>query len=94
MSEEEGGVAVQFKIAMGTITKFKVEKDAFYQDGKKIGIREGIQTGIREGKTQKSVEVVENLILKLGLSDEQTADVARVSLTFVKKIRQGLAAKA
>ena len=81
---------------MGTITKFKVEKDPFYQDGKKIGIKEGIQAGIEQGiqkgKTQKSVEVVENLIVKLALSDEQAADVAKVSLSFVKKVREELSA--
>lgn len=31
----------EFKIAMGTITKFKVEKDPFYQDGVKIGRKKG-----------------------------------------------------
>jgi hypothetical protein len=38
---------------MGTITKFKVEKDPFYQDGKKIGIQAGIEQGIQKAKLKK-----------------------------------------
>ena len=38
----------------------------------------------------KSYEVVKNLIVKMGLSDEQIADVAEVSLEFVEKVRSVL----
>lgn len=31
----------EFKIAMGTITKFKVEKDPFYIEGQEIGVKKG-----------------------------------------------------
>lgn len=72
----------EFKIAMGTITKFKVEKDPFYKDG--------VKKGIQEGKAIKNYAFVENLIVKLALSDEQVADIAEVSLTFVKTVRDEL----
>jgi len=34
--------------------------------------------------------VVENLIVKLGLADEQIVELAEVELAFVQKIRSGL----
>jgi hypothetical protein len=63
------------------------------EEGIEIGIQKGIQTGIKKGEAEKSHEVVENLITKLGLSNEQTADVANVSLSFVKKVRKELESK-
>ncbi len=78
-----------FSIAMGTITKFKVEKDPFYQDG----VKKGIETGIQKGEASKSHAVVENLIVKLGLSNEQAADVAEVTVEFVENVRNEIANK-
>lgn len=43
-----------------------------------------------EGITAHSRKVVRNLIIKLGLSDEQIAEIAEVSLEFVRKIRSRL----
>ena len=58
---------------METISKFfKVEKDPLFQKGK------------GEGKT----EVIQNLIIKLGLTDEQAADI-----DFVKNFRASLIEK-
>jgi hypothetical protein len=51
------------------------------------------EEGIEIGEAKKSHHVVENLIIKLGLSDEQAADVAEVSVDFVKNIRQEIAAR-
>lgn len=51
------------------------------------------QLGLKQGVKQKSSEVVENLIVKLGLSDEQIMDIAEVSLDFVKKVRASLSKK-
>ncbi|MNY69117.1 hypothetical protein D3C86_2070070 [compost metagenome] len=65
---------------MGTITKFKVEKDPFYIKGR------------TEALNEKNHDVVENLIVKLGLSDEQAAEIAEVSISFVKKVRKELEA--
>ena len=57
---------------METVTKFfKEENDFLY----------------RKGEEKKSHAVVENLIVKLGLTDEQAAEVAEVDLGYVKKIR-------
>jgi len=47
----------EFKIAMGTITKFKVEKDPFFQDGKKIGIKEGKAKGRHEEALDIALEM-------------------------------------
>lgn len=47
----------EFKIAMGTITKFKVEKDPFYQDGVKTGIKAGEAKGRRKEALQIAREM-------------------------------------
>lgn len=52
--------------------------------------RQERQQGRRQGVEQKSYEVVENLIVKLGLSDDQAADIAKVSISFVSKVRAEL----
>jgi len=68
----------QFDKVMDTIGRFfKEEKDFFY----------------RRGEAKKSYEVVENLLLKLGLSDERAAEIAKVSIDFVQKVRADLAEK-
>lgn len=65
-------VEQQFEKAMETVTKFfKEENDFLY----------------RKGEEKKSHAVVENLIVKLGLTDEQAAEVAEVDLAYVKKVR-------
>lgn len=66
---------------MGIVGTFKIEKDPFYQDG------------VKKGEAEKSHDVVENLITKLGLSDEQAADVAEVTIAFVKKVRKEIASR-
>jgi hypothetical protein len=43
-----------------------------------------------EGKAEGKIEEVRNLITKLGLSDEQAADVAGVTIEFVKQVRATL----
>ena len=57
------------------------------------GIEKGIKTGIKETEARKNHDFVENLIVKLALSDEQAADVAEVSLSFVKKVRKEIASR-
>lgn len=52
--------------------------------------KEGIEKGIRKGITDTKAEVVTNLIIKLGLSDEQAADVAMVTPEYVAEIRNKL----
>lgn len=47
----------------------------------------------KEAFAEKNHDFVENLITKLGLSDEQAADVAELSISFVKKVRKELEAK-
>ena len=54
---------------------------------------EGIEKGIKETEARKNHDFVENLIVKLALSDEQAADVAEVSLSFVKKVRKEIASR-
>lgn len=44
----------------------------------------------QQGAEQKSYEVVKNLILELGLSDERAARIAEVTIDFVRKVRTEL----
>jgi hypothetical protein len=46
--------------------------------------------GKAEGKMEGKVEEVINLITKLGLNDEQAANVAGVNTEFVRQVRAGL----
>jgi len=50
----------------------------------------GIEKGVEKGKAEGKIEEVRNLIVKLGLTDEQAADIAGVTAAFVKAIREGL----
>jgi predicted transposase YdaD len=52
--------------------------------------QKGIEKGIEEGLEKGNVKEVRNLITKLGLSDEQAADVAGVTIEFVKQVRATL----
>jgi len=52
--------------------------------------REGIDISIEKTEARKNHDFVENLINKLALSDEQAADVAEVTIAFVKKVRKEL----
>lgn len=60
---------------------------------KNEGLVKGKAVGKTIGAIEKSREVVANLITKLGLSDEQAAEVAEVSIVFVKKVRKELVFK-
>ena len=76
---------------METVTKFfKEEKDFLYQKGEVKGIEKGIVKGREEGREEKGLEVVTNLIVNLGLPDEEVAVIAGVSVSFVKSVRVGL----
>ena len=48
------------------------------------------QKGIEKGKAEGKAEVVKNLIIKLGLNDEQVANIAGVSIEFVQQVRAGI----
>lgn len=60
--------------------------DIFVEKGKKIGLEEGRQEG-RQEKTQK---IVRNLVNSSGLTDEQIARAAEVSIDYVTRIREQL----
>lgn len=47
----------------------------------------------RRGEVKKSYDVVENLIVDFGFTDEQAAKAAEVSIDFVQKVRADLAKK-
>jgi predicted transposase/invertase (TIGR01784 family) len=53
----------------------------------------GLERGIEQGREEGREEVVVNLIIKLGLNDEQAANVADVPVAVVKKIRASLKKK-
>jgi hypothetical protein len=68
----------QFEKAMEAVSKFfKEEKDFLY----------------RKGEAKKSHDVVENLIVDFGFTDEQAAKAAEVTVDFVQKVRADLAKK-
>ena len=76
-------IELQIVKAMESVsTFFKEEEDFLYLKGEAKG--EAI------GEEKKGREVVENLIVKLGLSDEQAAIGAAVDIGYVKKIRAEL----
>ncbi|TAN20744.1 MAG: hypothetical protein EPN37_00970 [Chitinophagaceae bacterium] len=58
--------------------------------GREEGLEEGLEKGLEKGKEVKSYEVVKNLIERMGMTDAQVADIAGVSVTFVKKVRKRL----
>ncbi|MEH6307842.1 hypothetical protein RYH73_19465 [Olivibacter sp. CPCC 100613] len=60
---------------------FKEENDPFFRRGEE------------KGEIKKSYEIVENLLIKLGLSNEKAAEIAEVSVDFVQKVRADLAKK-
>lgn len=62
------------------------------RQGIEKGIEQGIKKGIEKTEARKNHDFVENLIKKMGLSDEQAADVAEVTIAFVKKVRKELEA--
>jgi len=72
--------------------------DIFMEKGRKEGIEigidkgieKGIEKGIRIGVEKKNYDIVKNLIIKMGLSDSQAAEVAEVSVAFVAKVREEL----
>ncbi|MDR0793905.1 MAG: Rpn family recombination-promoting nuclease/putative transposase, partial [Chitinophagaceae bacterium] len=57
------------------------------------GLERGREEGREEGIEQGREDVVVNLIIKLGLNDEQAANVAGVPIATVKKIRASLKKK-
>ena len=83
---------------MGIIeTIKKIEREEGIEIGMKKGMEEGIEKGMEKGM-EKGIEkgkreVIENLIIKLGLSDKQVADIAEMPVSFVKKIRAALKKK-
>ncbi|MFC6101541.1 hypothetical protein [Olivibacter domesticus] len=63
---------------MEAVSKFfKEEKDFLY----------------RKGEAKKSHDVVENLIIDFGFTDEQAEKAAEVTVDFVQKVRADLAKK-
>ncbi|MES2455762.1 MAG: hypothetical protein V4594_09490 [Bacteroidota bacterium] len=49
--------------------------------------------GKAEGKVEGKIDLIEKMITELGLSDEQIARAADMSVEFVAKIRTGLKQK-
>lgn len=60
------------------------------EEGLEKGILKGREEGIEEGIEKGKIEVVSNLILKMNLTNAQTADIAGVSVNFVKNVRKEL----
>jgi predicted transposase YdaD len=58
---------------------FKEENDYFF--------RRGFAKGLEKAREERKLKLVENIIVKLGLSAQQVAELADVSVDFVKKAR-------
>jgi len=72
-------------------SKFEQEIQEITGRSETMGIQElMLDRATKQGEQKKSRDVVENLLSKLGLSDEQAAEVAEVSIEFVQKIRAQL----
>ncbi|HEU0228746.1 MAG TPA: hypothetical protein VFQ86_13485 [Arachidicoccus soli] len=56
--------------------------------GREEGLEEGMEKGLQKGIQKGKAEVVSNLIVKMGMTDAQAADIAGVSVDFVKKVRR------
>lgn len=68
-------------IAMDSIAKFvSVEKDAAYMVG--------LDKGEEKGEQKAEIRFVKNLLTKMSLTVEQIADIAGVSIEFVKNVQQ------
>ena len=76
--------------------KFEKELEILTERSSTMGIEEflldratkqGEKKGLEKGLEQMSHAVVENLIKELGLSNEQAADIAEVSVEYVAKVR-------
>lgn len=73
----------QFNKAMQSVsTFFKEENDFLYQRGEV------------KGQEKKSQSVIKNMIRKLGLTNEQAAEIAEVEIDFVMEVRASLNKKA
>ena len=70
---------------------FDTEFEKLTERSNTMGIEELLLEKARhDGVLEKNRQIVRNLILKLDLSDKQIADVAEVSVDFVKKVRASL----
>jgi hypothetical protein len=75
--------------------KFEEEMAVLTQKNITMGIEELLldraeKQGIEKGREEEQTKVVTNLIVQLGLSDEQISAIAEVPVDFVKAIRRGL----
>jgi predicted transposase/invertase (TIGR01784 family) len=83
----------------GMNAKFDEEIYTITEKRKTMGIEEmlldqaqkkGLEKGIAKGKAETNAEIVKKLIIKMGLSDAQIADILGVPITFVQKRRSEL----
>ncbi|SEK54044.1 Rpn family recombination-promoting nuclease/putative transposase [Parapedobacter koreensis] len=73
-------------------SKLTKEEKEMYDTGlkRKWDSKAILDHAVKEGAEQKSYTVVANLMQQLGLDDETAADVAEVSIDFVRKVRADL----
>ena len=84
---------LNFDKAIEVITKNKKTmgiEEMILERARKEGLEKGLEKGIQKGKAEGKAEVVSNLIIKMGMTDAQAADIAEVSVDFVKKVRKKL----
>jgi hypothetical protein len=85
-----------FKKEIDKITGKKNTMDIFEQVAEmrhEEGVQEGLEKGLQKGAQKNARVVVENLLRKYDMSQNEIASVANVSLSFVKKVKKELSAK-
>lgn len=65
-------------------------REMVLERAKREGLEKGMEKGLEKGILKGKAEVVSDLIIKMGMADAQAADIAGVSVDFVKKVRKKL----
>lgn len=83
------------KERMSYESSLKAQRDYYstISYAEKKAMEKGMERGMEKGMEKGKEQVVKNLIIELGLSDQQAARIAEIPVSFVKKIRTSLKKK-
>ena len=87
-------LGIKLKETMDSIAKYNdEEKDVLYlrglDKGETRGEAKGEARGEAKGEEKAKISFVRNLLAKTSLTIEQVADIAGVSVEFVRQVQQG-----
>ena len=86
---EDKELNIKFNEQVRNLTGEKITM-GIIETAKMFDIQEGIDIGAKQTRLEDQEILVKKLIVKLDFTDQQVADFAEVSLTFVKRIRTQL----